>query len=322
MMIRTVSLLSMLTVAGMAHAQVHVYAEQNVNQNVGKVEQLGTAVFGTQYTTPTVSFVNGKAVMTIGNTTVASVPVSNGGVMVVDCCAFDEAADAHDTMNKITKSPSATDRPYVTLFSPFQVVVPEGCEVYAPEFDPSTETLLLTNANKLSAGDVVPVETPLVVKGDKSVDFTFSANHATCKPEKRSQRHVAAHQHSYRRHGVHLRTRQGRQVALRPVQIRCWNAAAGRGISEGCCRRNQYEVHPSGARRQRDYWHSTAEHAADGGNDDENGRKRSHRNLPGQQEIQYQRTNNKITHEQEKDIHQADNDNIDDGNNPDSGRLR
>lgn len=183
MMIRTVSLLSMLTVAGMAHAQVHVYAEQNVNQNVGKVEQLGTAVFGTQYTTPTVSFVNGKAVMTIGNTTVASVPVSNGGVMVVDCCAFDEAADAHDTMNKITKSPSATDRPYVTLFSPFQVVVPEGCEVYAPEFDPSTETLLLTNANKLSAGDVVPVETPLVVKGDKSVDFTFSANHATCKPK-------------------------------------------------------------------------------------------------------------------------------------------
>lgn len=63
MMIRTVSLLSMLAVAGMAHAQVHVYAEQNVNQNVGKVEQLGTAVFGTQYTTPTVSFVNGKAVM-------------------------------------------------------------------------------------------------------------------------------------------------------------------------------------------------------------------------------------------------------------------
>lgn len=184
MMIRTVSLLSMLTVAGMAHAQVHVYAEQNVNQNVGKVEQLGTAVFGTQYTTPTVSFVNGKAVMTIGNTTVASVPVSNGGVMVVDCCAFDEGDDAHADLNKITKSPSVTEnRPYVTLFSPFQVVVPEGCEVYAPEFDSSTETLLLTNANKLPAGAVVPVETPLVVKGDKSVDFTFSANHATCKPE-------------------------------------------------------------------------------------------------------------------------------------------
>lgn len=183
MMIRTVSLLSMLAVAGMAHAQVHVYAEQNVDGKVKKVEQLGTAVFGTQYTTPTVSFVNGKAVMTIGNTTVASVPVSNGGVMVVDCCAFDEATDAHDTMNKITKSPSATDRPYVTLFSPFQVVVPEGCEVYAPEFDSSTETLLLTNANKLPAGAVVPVETPLVVKGDKSVDFTFSAESATCKPK-------------------------------------------------------------------------------------------------------------------------------------------
>lgn len=184
MMIRTFFLLSMLAAAGMAHAQVHVYAEQNVDGKVEKVAQLGTAVFGTQYTTPTVSFVNGKAVMTIGNTTVASVPVSNGGVMVVDCCACDEVDNAHDTMNKITKSPSVTDnRPYVTFFSPFQVVVPEGCEVYAPEFDPSTETLLLTNANKLSAGDVVPVETPLVVKGDKSVDFTFSANHATCNPE-------------------------------------------------------------------------------------------------------------------------------------------
>lgn len=184
MMIRTVSLLSMLAVAGMAHAQVHVYTEQNVDGKVEKVAQLGTAVFGTQYTTPTISFVNGKAVMTIGNTTVASVPVSNGGVMVVDCCAFDEADGAHDAMNKINKSPSVTDkRPYVTLFSPFQVVVPEGCEVYAPEFYSSTETLLLTNTNKLSAGDVVPVETPLVVKGDKSVDFTFSANHATCVPE-------------------------------------------------------------------------------------------------------------------------------------------
>lgn len=175
---------SVLAYAGMSAAQVHVYVEQNVNQNVGKVEQLGTAVFGTQYTTPTVSFVNGKAVMTIGNTTVASVPVSNGGVMVVDCCAFDEADGAHDAMNKITKSPSVTDnRPYVTLFSPFQVVVPEGCEVYAPEFNTTTETLLLTNANKLPAGAVVPVETPLVVKGDASVDFMFSADPATCKPE-------------------------------------------------------------------------------------------------------------------------------------------
>ena len=175
---------SVLAYAGMSAAQVHVYVEQNVNQDVRKVEQLGTAVFGTQYTTPTVSFVNGKAVMTIGNTTVASVPVSNDGVMVVDCCAFDEADGAHDAMNKITKSPSVTDkRPYVTLFSPFQVVVPEGCEVYAPEFDSSTETLLLTNANKLPAGAVVPVETPLVVKGDASVDFMFSANPTTCKPE-------------------------------------------------------------------------------------------------------------------------------------------
>ena len=84
MMIRTVSLLSMLAVAGMAHAQVHVYAEQNVDGKVEKVAQLGTAVFGTQYTTPTISFVNGKAVMTIGNATVSNFNKTSYGTQTLE----------------------------------------------------------------------------------------------------------------------------------------------------------------------------------------------------------------------------------------------
>lgn len=184
MIIKTISVLSMLAVAGMTSAQVHVYVEQNVDgnvDNVEKVERLGTAVFGTQYTTPTVRFVNNKAVMTIGNTTVASVPISNGGVMVVDCCTFDEDLGEHAKLNKISKTPSAKT-PYVTLYSPFQVEVPGDCEVYAPEYNAATEMLRLTPGNRLPEGTVVPAETPLVVKGNATVDFNFSVNHATCAP--------------------------------------------------------------------------------------------------------------------------------------------
>lgn len=184
MKIKTASVLSMLTVVSMASAQVHVYVEQNVDgnvDNVEKVERLGTAVFGTQYTTPTVRFVNNKAVMTIVNTTVASVPITDGGVMVVDCCSFDENTDEHSKLNKVTKTPSATT-PYVTLYSPFQVAVPDGCEVYAPEYNAEAEVLRLTPGNRLPVGTIVPAETPLVVKGDASVDFNFSVNHATCAP--------------------------------------------------------------------------------------------------------------------------------------------
>ena len=172
----------MLAMVSMASAQVHVYVEQNVGQQLEKVDRLGTAILGTPYTTPTVKFVNNRAVMTIRNTTVASVPITDGGVMVVDCCRFDEDPAEHAQLNKITKTPSAKT-PYVTLYSPFQVVVPEGCEVYAPEYNAEAGVLRLTQGNRLPAGTIVPAETPLVVKGNASVDFHFAAKPATCAPK-------------------------------------------------------------------------------------------------------------------------------------------
>lgn len=175
--------------ASVANAQVYAYVEQkeynSVEQKEVSVEvtKLGKAVISTRYITPTVQLINGRAVMKIGKSTVASVSVIDGGVLVVEPLPFDkdEEVEAKE-YNKITKSPS-TEKPYVTVFSPFQLVVPTGCEVYAPEYDASTQMLRLNSGNQIPAGAIVPVETPLVVKGTQNVDFHFSVNAATCAPK-------------------------------------------------------------------------------------------------------------------------------------------
>lgn len=175
--------------ASVANAQVYAYVEQkeynSVEQKEVSVEvtKLGKAVISTRYITPTVQFINGRAVMKIGKSTVASVSVIDGGVLVVEPLPFDkdEEVEAKE-YNKITKQPS-TEKPYVTVFSPFQLVVPTGCEVYAPEYDASTQMLRLNSGNQIPAGAIVPAETPLVVKGTQNVDFQFSVNAATCAPK-------------------------------------------------------------------------------------------------------------------------------------------
>ena len=184
------SILSMLALcASMANAQVYTYVEQKEydtkeqKEKTVEVTNLGRAVISTRYITPTVQFINGKAVMKIGKSTVASVSVIDGGVLVVEPLPSDkdEEVEAKE-YNKITKSPS-TEKPYVTVYSPFQLVVPTGCEVYAPEYDASTQMLRLHSGNQIPAGDIVPAETPLVVKGTQDVDFLFSINAATCTPK-------------------------------------------------------------------------------------------------------------------------------------------
>lgn len=175
--------------ASVANAQVYAYVEQKQNDSKEQKEvsvevtTLGKAVISTRYITPTVQFINGKAVMKIGKSTVASVSVIDGGVLVVEPLPFEkEEKEEANNNNKITKSPS-TEKPYVTVFSPFQLVVPTGCEVYAPEYDASTQMLRLNSGNQIPAGAIVPAETPLVVKGTQSVDFQFSVNAATCAPK-------------------------------------------------------------------------------------------------------------------------------------------
>lgn len=166
---------SMLSVmGGIAHAQsIYTYVQQNGE----KLGQLGTASFEVNAgSNPTVEFVNGKAVMTIGNNKVASLPMSHGGELVVEwTTTLDEGE-----LNRLTKSPTA-QRPFATIYSPFQLVVPEGSDVYAPSFDPSSNLLYL--GNKLAAGDIVPPETALTLHGTSTVNFAFSAAAATCSPK-------------------------------------------------------------------------------------------------------------------------------------------
>lgn len=184
------SILSMLALcASVANAQIYAYVEQRVYDSKEQKEvseevtKLGRAVINTQYSTPTVQFINGRAVMTIDKSTVASVSVIDGGVLVVEPLPFDkEEKEEAKKYNKIAKEPT-TERPYVTVFSPFQLVVPTGCEVYAPEYNASTQMLRLNSGNKIPAGAIVPAETPLVVKGTQRVDFQFSVDAATCAPK-------------------------------------------------------------------------------------------------------------------------------------------
>lgn len=178
--------------ASVANAQVYAYVEQKEDNSKEQkkevsveVTTLGKAIISTRYITPTVQFINGKAVMKIGKSTVASVSVIDGGVLVVEPLPlpFDKNEEEEiKNNNKITKSPSK-EKPYVTVYSPFQLVVPTGCEVYAPEYDASTQMLRLNSGNQIPAGDIVPAETPLVVKGTQNVDFQFSVNAATCAPK-------------------------------------------------------------------------------------------------------------------------------------------
>lgn len=167
------SLLSLL--GGRAHAQ-HLYA--SVRQNGAELESLGTADFNVDADSPaTVEFVDGKAVMTIGDHRVASLPMSDGGELVV---AF-ETTLADGAINRVVKSPSER-LPYATVYSPFQLVVPSGCEVYAPTFDCGSMTLHAGDAERLQAGDVVPPETALLVHGTGNLFFGFSAGAPTTLP--------------------------------------------------------------------------------------------------------------------------------------------
>lgn len=167
------SLLSLL--GGRAHAQ-HLYA--SVRQNGAELESLGTADFNVGADSPaTVEFVDGKAVMTIDDHRVAALPMSDGGELVL---AF-ETTLANDAINRVVKSPSER-LPYATVYSPFQLVVPSGCEVYAPTFDSGSMTLHAGDAQRLKDGDIVPPETPLLVHGTGELFFGFSADAPNVSP--------------------------------------------------------------------------------------------------------------------------------------------
>lgn len=171
---RLIFVFSLLSFAG-----GKIYAQKAytyVRQNGTKLEKLGTAAFDVgEKSQPRVHFVDGKAVMTIGETRVAALPMKNGGELVVSYTTDVAEAD----LNKVTKKPTK-QKSFATIYSPFQLVVPSGSEVYAPVFNPDNMLLHFADDQCVAEGGIVPVETPLVIHGISPVEFTFSATDPTC----------------------------------------------------------------------------------------------------------------------------------------------
>ncbi len=174
---RLMFVLSMLSWLGsMAHAQtLYTY----VQQDGVRLEPLGTAAFDVSET-PTVEFDTDKACMIVNGHVVAALPMTDGGELVVNTASSE--GWSNNELNKVIKSPSPTT-PYVTIFSPFQLVCPSGCSVYAPEYDKANQVLRLTPNNKIKAGEIIPAETALTIAGTSNVEFGFSTTFSTCSPQ-------------------------------------------------------------------------------------------------------------------------------------------
>ena len=165
---------SMLSLSGATTLAQDIYV--HVEQEGKRLEQLGTAKFEVNADShPCVEFVDGKAVMTINGNRVAVLRMSSDGTLVVE----HQSPNADTPLNTVTKTPSA-EHPYVTLYSPFQLKVPSGCEVFVPEYEPNDNVLLLNSNTQATAGSVVPPETALIVSGSEAVNFEFTAQAPTC----------------------------------------------------------------------------------------------------------------------------------------------
>lgn len=167
------SAILLLIGTGAANAQK---AYTYVQQNGAKIDKLGTAAFDlSDGSHPTVEFdENGKAVMKIGNNTVAALPMSDKGQLVVEFEATVPEAD----LNKVTKTYS---NDYATLYSPFQLIVPASStvEVYAPTYDATSHVVKCNSTTQIAAGAVIPAEKALLLKNAGSIEFTISAGAAT-----------------------------------------------------------------------------------------------------------------------------------------------
>lgn len=163
---RTVGLAALLFGLGTVSAQAQSVG-LSVKQDSIAVGKLGTAVHSLAGDSLTIEVVDGKVVVTNGNGKVASLPCANGGELVV------ESSDAEQSGSL---SATVDSSGYGTLYSPFQLTVPDSSdvEVYAPELVDGR--LMLTDATRLAAGTVVNPETGLVLKNAGTVSFSLSGS--------------------------------------------------------------------------------------------------------------------------------------------------
>ncbi len=155
---------ALLLSVGGAFAQSACFS---VQQNGTKIASLGSAWHtlsnGAQLT---LEFSDGKAVVSNGTATVATLPCSDGGELVME---LGEQGDATNALDCTVASVG-----YSTLYSPFQLTVPDDAEVevYAPTYVDGK--LLLTDDTRLAAGTVIAPETGLILKNAGTLSLSFS----------------------------------------------------------------------------------------------------------------------------------------------------
>lgn len=138
----------------------------SVQQKSEKISSLGTACHPLSDDAITIECEGDKAIVKKKTTEVASLPCSDGGALVVTL-----SDDSEDSSLSCTIGSEG----YATLYSPFQLTVPEesGVEVYAPTYVDGK--LMLTDETRLVAGTVVPPETGLILKNEGNVTFPFTS---------------------------------------------------------------------------------------------------------------------------------------------------
>lgn len=161
-------LTALLSVIGgsMGHAQsIYTHVEQN---GTSLEDRLGTAAFGLTGYQYTVSFKDGKAVMTTSDNVVASLPMTHGGELVV------EHVTEQSTPGYVTKT-YKENVPYLTVFSPFQLMVyykteytgnsGNTGEVHVPVYDSEKKVLSINSDTKVDNYTIIPAETPILITG-------------------------------------------------------------------------------------------------------------------------------------------------------------
>ncbi len=144
----------------------------SVQQNGEKVSIVGSAWHtlgnGKQLT---IECANGKVNVSNGTNVVATLPCANSGALVVEVGQPSE---------ENTLSCGVSYKGYATLYSPFQLAVPDSSkvEVFAPTYEDGK--LVLSKSTRLAPGTVIAPETGLILKNEGTIDFAFSNAAATC----------------------------------------------------------------------------------------------------------------------------------------------
>lgn len=162
----------MLMSVGIAQGQtVYTYVQQNGTP----IAKDGLAGFDLS-SSPSVEFVDGKAVMTIGNNTVATLPMQSGGQLVVEFEAPTATELTDLTVNELTVG--TTDAGLGTLYSPFQLKLVEkyqGDRVYGPSYDKDLNAIECNSQTEVIRDMIIPVGTGLLLKNVFDMKFEITA---------------------------------------------------------------------------------------------------------------------------------------------------